>query len=404
MPLNLRKIASDRYFWVLCIMGAFAILSSTMSKNPVLNPFALSLGTPADLTGIVAAASTIPGILVSLPAASLSDVLGRRKMLLFSTFVFASAPFLYLFVGNWWQLSLVRFYHGFATAIFVPVAEATIAERYPANRGERISSFNSATAVGRGLAPFLGGSILFVTSYGFHTLYLAVGVAGIASFVIALLLLSENKTVVVQPLKAKVATRKMFRGWLEIARNRGALVVSFVQAVQYYVYGVVEFYLVQYMIQVAGFNALAVSVVMGVQVISLIISRPIIGRFSDKSSRRLPILIGCIISGALLFIVPFTTQFALLLAISIGYGLGFAMVISSTAPLMCDLTPYNLVGTSMGFLSTMMDIGQTIGPIIGGVILATVLQYNGLFSSLTVLLIASAGVFLFSGISKTRKK
>ncbi len=158
--MQLRKIAkiTDRFFWVLCVMGAFAILSSTMSKDPVLNPFAISLGTPADLTGVIAAASTIPGILVSLPAASLSDVFGRRKLLLFATFVFASAPFLYLFVTAWWQLALVRFFHGFATAIFVPVAEATIAERYPAKRGERISTFNSATYVGRGLAPFLGGS------------------------------------------------------------------------------------------------------------------------------------------------------------------------------------------------------------------------------------------------------
>jgi MFS family permease len=402
--MQLGKIVSDRYFWVLCIMGAFAILSSTMSKNPVLNPFAISLGTPADLTGIIAAASTIPGILVSLPAASLSDVFGRRKMLLFATFVFASAPFLYLFVNVWWQLAIVRFYHGFATAIFVPVAEATIAERYPANRGERISAFNSATAIGRGLAPFLGGSILFVTSYGFHTLYLAVGIAGVASFVIALLLLSENKTAAIQPVKAKVATHKMFQGWLEISRNRDALIVSFVQACQYYVYGVVEFYLVQYMIQVASFNALAVSIVMGVQVISLIVSRPIIGRFSDRGSRRMPIIIGCIISGTLLFAVPFTTQFALLLMISIGYGLGFAMVISSTAPLMCDLTPSRLVGTAMGFLSTMMDTGQVLGPIISGVILATTLAYNGLFSSLTVVLSVSAIIFLLSNIAKAKEK
>ena len=400
--MQAEKIVSNRFFWVLCIMGAFAILSSTMSKDPVLNPFALSLGTPADLTGIIAATSTIPGILVSLPAASLSDVFGRRKMLLFATFVFASAPFLYLFVNVWWQLALVRFYHGFATAIFVPVAEATIAERYIAKRGERISTFNSATAVGRGLAPFLGGSILFVTNYGFHTLYLAVGIAGVVSLVIALLFLSETKAAIAEPVKAKLATGRMLRGWVEIARNRGALVVSFVQAIQYYVYGVVEFYLVQYMIQSAGFNALVVSVVMGVQVVSLIVSRPIIGRFSDKSSRRLPIILGCVISGTLLFLIPFTTQFGLLLAISVGYGLGFAMVISSTAPLMCELTPSNLVGTSMGFLSTMMDIGQTIGPIISGVILATVLQYNGLFTSLTVLLLASAGIFSLSGIAKTR--
>jgi MFS family permease len=403
--MQLGKIAkvTDRYFWVLCIMGAFAILSSTMSKNPVLNPFAISLGTPADLTGVIAAASTIPGILVSLPAASLSDVLGRRKMLLFSTFVFASAPFLYLFVSVWWQLALVRFYHGFATAIFVPVAEATIAEHYPACRGERISTFNSATAIGRAVAPFLGGSILFVTSYGFHTLYLAVGIAGIVAFTIALLLLTENKTATTQPVKAKVATRKMFQGWLEVGRNRGTLLVSFVQAAQYYVYGVIEFYLVQYMIQVAGFNALAVSAVMGVQIISLIVSRPIIGRISDKSNRRNPIIFGCIISGALLFLVPFTTQFPILILISIGYGLGFAMVISSTAPLMIELTPNSLIGTSMGFLSTTMDIGQVLGPIISGVILATTFAYAGLFSSLTALLIFSATIFFVSGVAKTKE-
>ena len=77
--MQLKQVVGDRYFIILCVMGAFAILSSTMSKDPVLNPFALSLGTPASLTGIIASASTIPGILVSLPAASLSDVLAEGK-------------------------------------------------------------------------------------------------------------------------------------------------------------------------------------------------------------------------------------------------------------------------------------------------------------------------------------
>jgi MFS family permease len=113
--------------------------------------------------------------------------------------------------------------------------------------------------------------------------------------------------------------------------------------------------------------------------------------------------LGCVISAALLFAIPFTTSYAFLLLISIGYGLGFALVISSTAPLMCELTPPRLVGTSMGFLSTMMDVGQVLGTIISGVILASVLQYNGLFVSLTVLLAASAVVFLFSGIAKAKQ-
>jgi hypothetical protein len=52
----------NQFFLVLCAVGIFAILSSTMSKNPVLNPFAESIGTPQVLMGLIAAASTLPGI------------------------------------------------------------------------------------------------------------------------------------------------------------------------------------------------------------------------------------------------------------------------------------------------------------------------------------------------------
>jgi len=200
------KWTQKAFFLIICTMGFFAILSSTMSKNPVLKPFATSLGTPDDLLGIVASASTIPGILISLPAASLSDVFGRRKVLLFAAFVFASAPFLYLGVTSWWMLVLVRFYHGFATAIFMPVAEASIAELFPTKRGERISLFNSATAVGRAFAPFLGGYLLFASN-SFFTLYVSVGIAGITAFVVALLFLAEKKNFAQKQILTKKSAR-----------------------------------------------------------------------------------------------------------------------------------------------------------------------------------------------------
>src|SRR5512136_2376827 len=175
-----------QFYWIICIVGLFAILSSTMSKNPVLNLYASSLGTPNAWTGFIAAASTIPGILISLPAGSLSDVLGRRKMLLISGIIFASAPFLYLFINSWWELIPIRFYHGFATAIFVPVANAAIVDLFPAKKGARIATFSSMTLVGRGIAPFLGGYILSVTNNNYSDLYLAVGTAGITALLVGL--------------------------------------------------------------------------------------------------------------------------------------------------------------------------------------------------------------------------
>ncbi len=394
----------DRYFLILCVMGAFAILSSTMSKSPVLNPFARTLNTPNDLLGLVAAASTIPGILISLPAASLSDIIGRRKVLLFSAFVFASAPFLYLFAITWWQLALIRFYHGFATAIFVPVTEAAVAELYPTKRGERISLLNSATGLGRMVAPTMGGAILalFTTSQGsiisegFTTLYLVVALAGCTAFVLTFVLLTEKLRIDNRSQGVRKTTRNMLAGWGQVIRCRGVLTVSFVQATQYYVYGALEFFIVGYIIDVAKLDAFYSGIFLTVQVATIIISRPLLGRFSDKRGRPLTIIVGSLFSCLLLFAVPLTTQFPMLLLLAVGYGLGFAMVISSTSPLLSELAPAGLLGSSMGFLATTMDVGQTFGPVISGAIVASVLGYMGLFFSLGILLIISTVVFVCS--------
>ncbi len=382
------------FFIILCVLGFFAILSSTMSKNPVLKPFATSLGTPDDLLGIVASASTIPGILISLPAASLSDVFGRRKVLLLSAFIFASAPFLYLGVTSWYTLALVRFYHGFATAMFMPVAEASIAELYSTKRGERISLFNSATAVGRALAPFFGAYILFASSQSYFTLYLGVAVAGVTAFVTALLFLADKRNPAQQ--RTQRSTRHMFEGWLNLIRNRGVLGVSFVQAIQYFVFGSVEFFLVGYLTDVVGLDIFSVGIITGSQIVALVIARPLIGRVSDRVGRSKPIVAGALASCVLVSAFPFTSAFPLLLLLSIGYGVSFAAVLSSTSPLISELVPASLVGASMGFLATMMDIGQTLGPIFSGLVFATSLRYFGLFASLSVFLVVSVAVFLLS--------
>ena len=397
------KNAEDSIFLTLCMMGLFAILSSTMSKSPVLKPFSLSLGTPTDLTGFVAAASTIPGILVSLPAASLSDIYGRKKFLLIAGFVFASAPFLYLLITVWWQLIPVRFYHGFATAIFVPVAEASIAELFPTKRGERISLFSSMTNVGRLIAPILGGYVLLITADNFHMLYSAVAVAGVTALITALPFVAEKKQpVITQQGNAKEIVKRMFCGWKAVAKSRGVLVVSFVQACQYYAYGAAEFYLAGYLPEIVHLNKFLTGVIITSIIGVAIFAKPYMGRVSDKIGRRIPIVLGCIVSALPLLAIPFVTDFWILLLLVVVYGFGFATVTASTPALISELVSKELIGTSMGFLGTIMDVGQTLGPIISGLILATNLQYYGVFPSLTFVLLFSCIIFVLSGVAKAR--
>jgi len=394
------KNARNSIFFTLCIMGLFAILSSTMSKNPVLNPFAASLGTPTEWSGFVGAASTIPGILISLPAASLSDILGRKKFLLLAGFVFASAPFLYLLIQAWWHLILVRFYHGFATAIFVPVAEASIAERFPTKRGERISLFSSATYIGRGIAPFLGGYILFATSDNFHVLYLAVAVAGVTALVTALLFLGERRPPTsVQQGSVKEILKRLYRGWGRVVRNRGVLIVSFIQACLYYAFGAVEYYLSGYLKVHLRLDFFLTGIITGSLIAIPIFVKPCMGRISDKIGRRVPIVAGLLVCCLPLPLIPFATEFSVLLLLSVIYGIGFATATASTPALISELLPNELVGASMGFLDTTMDVGQTLGPIISGFILASSLQYYGVFPSLMIVLLISCAIFVMYGTS-----
>ncbi len=394
-----RRRWENGFFVTLCIVGMCAILSSTMSKNPVLNPFAESLGTPEALMGVIAAASTVPGVLISLPAGTLSDRLGRKKLLVVASGVFASAPFLYLGVAAWWQLMLVRFYHGFATAIFVPVARAAIAEQYPARRGERISAFTSATIVGRGIAPFLGGFILSATLWDYRFLYLAVGGAGVATLALTFLRLPDKGAKPpdhLQPDRPSGSTaHSLIEGWRSVISDVGILVTSATEAAARYVYGALEFFFTGYLKNVAHLDPSLIGTIMGVQFVLTPVVGPVIGRLSDKVGRRIPILLGLTISGLPLLAIPSTTSFMSLLAISLTYGLGFCMVISSTPALIGDLADKEALGATMGFLATIMDVGQMLGPVVTGVVLAAV-GYTGSFASLGAILL---GVGLLFGLS-----
>jgi MFS family permease len=401
------KIARS-VFWTLCIMGFFAILSSTMSKT-LLNPFATILQTPTDWSGFIGAASTIPGIFVSLPVSSLSDIYGRKKFLLIAGFVFASAPFLYLFINAWWQLAFVRFYHGFATAIFVPVAEASIAEMFPTKRGERISLFTSATYVGRGIAPFLGGYILFATAqnndplYNYHMMYLAVGTAGFAAFIMALLFLAERKqSIDIRQHNLTKTLKQLYSGWGIVAKNRAVLIVSFIQASLYYSYGAVEYFLSGYLKDNLHFDDFSTAAVLGSLIVLAIFVRSYMGRLSDRIGRRPPIIVGLIICAIPLVAIPFFSDLPTLLLLALIYGFGFATSTASIPALVTELSPKELVGTSTGFLDTVMDIGQTVGPIISGFVLGTYFHYYGLFPSLSIVLLFACTIFVLSRVASNK--
>jgi len=378
------KPAQPSFFVMIACVGGLAILSSTLSKTPVLPLFAQSLhATPAEI-GWIVMASTIPGILISYPAGALSDYLGTRRLLLASLIVFATAPFLYLLVDTAVQLMAVRFYHGFATAIFGTVANAAIAERYAADRAARLSTYSSVTIVGRSIAPFLGGSLISLAS--FHAVYLACALSGVLALGVGLLLRDHTP----QPKKK----RELPHFWASLAtvlRDRNIMLVSLTEAAQYLVFGAIEAFLALYAASL-GLPAWEIGVILGVQLVSIVFAKPLMGKMSDRVGRRRVILPGLLIGAASVVLLPAASGFLALSVLSLVFGIGFATVISSTSALVADLTRDGRYGSSMGVLRTVMDVGQSIGPVLTGWMVGSA-GYASAFTLLAAILVGAAIMF-----------
>ena len=375
------------FLW-LCLMGGLAIFSSTMSKNPALPLFIHSLGVGEGTLGFIAAASTVVGIVASLPAGVLSDLWGRRRVILLSMAVFATAPFLYLLVRVPWHLVLVRAYHGLATAMLGPVALAAVADTFREGRGERMGWYSSATLVGRFLAPTVGGLLIFGDD--FRWVYLSCGVAGLLALLAALRLPRLDQAAQPKVRRARWAT--MRHELHLILTNRSLLLTSGVEAAQYFAFGAVETFLPLYL-KGLGWEPRVIGPLFTAQVLVTALTKPLMGRLSDRWGRRWPIVAGLLVGAGAMAAMPRIHAWWPMAALTALFGLGVAAVTASTSALVSDLSRAAAYGASLGVLSSVMDVGHSTGPMVAGLLVAA-WGYGPAFALTAVLLAVCAAIFV----------
>ncbi len=370
----------------LSLVGFLAWLSYEMVRSPVLPLFAKDLGISPAAIGFVVGASTITGIFLKFPAGVLSDLIPRRRLLLVGAVAFGLGPFGYLIIDDPGTLIPFRFLHGMATAVFAPVALAVIASRHTERRAESLSWYSSATMAGGLLGPVLGG--ILMQHAGFPITFLTAGIFGLAALGVVVGLRFPEPHVEQHPRGAawrEIRTR-MARAAREGAGDPRILITSGMQGAQYMALGVLQAFLPLYGLAV-GLDATRVGVLFGVQVLMTVLSKPMLGRLSDRIGRKPIILAGLGVSAAAIAGIPAAGTFGGLLGISAGFGLGVALVTSSVPALVADFCRERRYGSAMGLFGTLMDVGHASGPVLGGALI-------GRFGYSTAFVVAAAVLFL----------
>lgn len=354
-----------------------AYASYSLVRTPVLPLYARSLGLDPALIGIIVAGSTITGIFLKLPAGALSDVVGRRKMLLAGALAFAIPPFFYLLAHNAASLLALRFAHGSATAIFGPVMAAVISDLAPRERrGSWLGTYSAAQSAGNAAGQLLGGTLLSVGGFAYP--FLTGGAFGLAAF----LLLPRIESSTAGEPGAPVLAR-LREGLGTILSDRMILLISLATAGQYISNGALNGFLPLYASEVAGLEAWQVGLLFGAQTGCVLAFRPLLGTLSDRLGRPPLMAAGMLTTAALLLVLPALRSFAPLLALTSLYGAAFAATSATSMAWITDCASRRNFGTAHGAYGTIFDIGDAAGPITAGLLIGA-LGYGAAFRVLSL--------------------
>ncbi|MBI5634927.1 MAG: MFS transporter, partial [Nitrospirae bacterium] len=228
----------------------------------------------------------------------------------------------------------------------------------------------------------------------FRYAYLASGIAGVLSLVVALSVLRGDK-VQEKGRGLKEAYRKFTSGIKEVISDRNVVITSAMEGLQNLTVGALEAFLPIYAVTVAGLNEFQAGLLWGVQVIVTILSKPVMGKTSDRHGRKSLISVGIVLCAVSFGAIPLLQSFYSLMLAAIIFGLGESFVTSSSAALVADICKEKHFGTAMGTFGTIFDIGHATGPILAGFLLAS---HSYLFSFwvMSALLLLATPVFVLT--------
>jgi MFS family permease len=183
----------------------------------------------------------------------------------------------------------------------------------------------------------------------------------------------------------------MWKGFAAVARNRTVLITSSTDAAKMIANGALMAFLPLYGMSV-GLNPGEVGLLFSIQAVTSFLSKPVMGRVSDRIGRPPLILLGLIICAGAFVLIAHVAAFPLLLLLASGFGFGEAVVSSSSSALVADSSDFARLGAGMGMQGTIMDIGHASGPLLAGLLIAH-LDYQAAFAIIAGVQLIAATVF-----------
>lgn len=378
---------------LLAMMVTFALMMS--SSYTMLIPFLpiymqSELGATADnvslWSGVTYAITFAISAFVSPIWGKLSDKMGKKPMIIRSSFLLAITYFLGGIVRTPFELFLVRAFQGIASGLW-PACLVMMSACVPKNKiGISMGLMQSANICGGIIGPLLGG--ILATAFGMRNSFY-VGAVALSLITVTTILFIKEPPVAPE----KEINKAQPPSYLNFIKDKNILIlllcVCMTNLVILQIQPIVSLY-VQQLSHNSDKAVLLTGFIMSLGGIAGALASPLWGKTGQKVGFYKTITLAFISAGLLVSLQGVPNSLVLFGLMQFLCGLGFSGIFPSANSILVMLTPPSSRGMGFGSLFSAQMIGGALGPVIGGVIVS--------FMSFNTVYIISGSILFVIGI------
>jgi MFS family permease len=378
----------NRQILIILLLSVFIALLGIGIIVPVMPDFATRLGASGTSLGLMIAVFSLTRGFFQPIFGSFSDRWGRKGFLITGLFIYGLVGLILPEAGSVANLIVIRSFHGFGSAMIMPVAMAYVSELAPSGKeGRYMGLLNIAIFSGIGGGPILGG--FFADLWGMSAAFYAM--AALSFLAMGLLIvkmpgMTEKK---ISPGTGLGIYRAM--GRVFASRRTNGILLARMSTMLIMVPTMA--FLPLLMHQKFGATGIMIGLIITVRtLINAVLQFPC-GRLADRRDKTLLLTMGCLIISFIMVLVPLAADFLQLLLLYGVLGAGEALIWPVLGALASEDGRIYGHGTMMGVFNLAMSSGIFFGSLVAGLVMDFWgLRWSFITIGITVLFLSLAAI------------
>ncbi len=382
MPDHHQEKLWNSYFITILVINIFTSMGFSIVM-PIVAKYAISLGATVAFAGVIAGFFSITALIGRPFSGVIADKFNKKYVMLFATVMLAVSTLGYGISTSTSMLLFFRILHGLAFSISGTASMSLGTAFIPHDRlGEGIGFLGIGFILSRAVGPNIG--IVLLENYGYTSVFIA-GFAIVALSAVMMLFIKYTH----EKKESSKATGKKFKLKLSDMIAKEILMITVVVGTISVMNGLISSFLVNLSDEK---GIVGIGIYFTVNAVVLLLIRPFSGKLIDKKRLAFiayPAFILAIIAALL---IGFSTSLWTILLAAVLYAIGQGASQPAFQATCIKKLGRNRVGVATSTYYIGADIGNGLGPMIGGVIAGS-FGFSSVYFFGAIILLAGMALF-----------